>query len=160
MSCAQRLREFLDSHASTYVLIKHARAFTAQEIAASVHVPGREMAKTVVVRTEQGLALVVLRAQDHVNLGRVGRELGGSAVLASESEFGIAFPDCEVGAMPPFGKLYQLPTLVDREITKDEEIVFNAGTHTDVLRMRYEDYARLVKPRVLDLTMRTAQLVG
>lgn len=160
MSCAQRLREFFDSHASTYVLINHSRAFTAQEIAASLHVPGREMAKTVVVQTERGLALVVLRAQDHVNLGRVGRELGGAAVLASEPEFGIAFPDCELGAMPPFGKLYQLPTLVDREIARDEEIVFNAGTHTEVVRMRYEDYARLVKPRVLDLTMRQAAFAG
>ena len=160
MSCARRLREFLDSRASMYVTINHSRAFTAQEIAASLHVPGREMAKTVVVRTEHGLALVVLRAQDHVNLGRVGRELHGSAVLVSESEFGSAFPDCEVGAMPPFGNLYHLPTLVDREITRDKEIVFNAGTHTDAVRMEYAEYARLVRPRVLDVTMRQAQSVG
>ena len=160
MSCARRLREFLDSRASMYVTINHSRAFTAQEIAASLHVPGREMAKTVVVRTEHGLALVVLRALDHVNLGRVGRELGGSAVLASESDFGVAFPDCEVGSMPPFGNLYQLPTLVDREITRDKEIVFNAGTHTDAVRMEYAEYARLVRPRVLDVTMRQAQYAG
>ncbi len=160
MSCAQRLREFLDSHASKYVLITHSRAFTAQELAASMHVPGRELAKAVLVRTGNRLALVVVRAQDHVDLGRVGRALGGVAVLANETDISVTFPDCELGAMPPFGVLYGMPTLVDREIANDKEIVFNAGTHTDAVRMSYEEFEKLVKPRVLDLTMRLDQLVG
>ena len=160
MSCIRRLSEFLDAHAARYVLVNHSRAFTAQEIAASLHVPGREMAKTIVIRTERGLALVVVRAQDHVNLDRAGLELGGTAVLASELEFGAAFLDCELGAMPPFGLLYRLPTLVDRELTRDEEIVFNAGSHTSVVRMPYAEYAMLVKPRVCDVALRAGQLVG
>jgi Ala-tRNA(Pro) deacylase len=159
MSCAQRLREFLDSHATKYVLIAHSRAFTAQEVAASMHVPGREMAKAVLVRTPNRLAMVVVRAQDHVNLGRAGQALGGPAVLANESDISVTFPDCELGAMPPFGLIYGMPTLVDREIANDKEIVFNAGTHTEAIRMSYAEYARLVQPRVLDVTMRAGQLV-
>jgi Ala-tRNA(Pro) deacylase len=160
MSCVKRLRVLLDSHASRYVLISHSRAFTAQEIAASLHVPGREMAKTVVVRTDRGFALVVVRAQDYVDLDRVSLELGASAVLADESEFAITFPDCELGAMPPFGVLYHLPTLVDRELAKDDEIVFNAGTHTDAVRMPYAEYIELVKPRLLDVAIPQTHLVG
>ena len=160
MSCVRRLSEFLDSHAAKYVIVHHARAITAQEIAASLHVPGREMAKTIVVRTERGLALVVVRALDHVSLDRAGLELGSVAVLAGELEFGAAFPDCELGAMPPFGLLYELPTLVDRELLWDEEIVFNAGSHTSAVRISFAEYVRLVKPRVVDVAMRAGQLVG
>jgi Ala-tRNA(Pro) deacylase len=159
MSCAQRLREFLDAHAAKYIVIAHSRAFTAQEVAASLHVPGREMAKSVIVRSPSRLAMVVVRAQDHVDLGRVSQALGESAVLANEIDISLKFPDCELGAMPPLGLLYGMPTLVDREIANDQEIVFNAGTHTEVVRMPYADYARLVEPRVLDLTMHVGQLI-
>ncbi len=160
MPCTQRLRELLDSHASKYVVVTHSRAFTAQEIAASLHVPGRELAKSVVVRTPRGLALVVVRAQDHVDLAIAGRELGGTAQLATETEIAAAFPDCEVGAMPPFGSLYGMPTLVDRELTKDDEIVFNAGTHTSAVRMAYDEYALIERPRVRPLTLRLVAAVG
>ena len=159
MSCAQRLREFLDAHDAKYVLVTHSRAFTAQEIAASMHVKGRELAKTVLVRANRRLAVVVVRAQDFVDLARVGRELGGVATLADESELGLTFPDCELGAMPPFGLLYGMPTLVDDEIARDREIVFNAGTHTEAVRMPYAEYARIAEPRVLELASRPGQLV-
>ncbi len=160
MPCTQRLRELLDSHASKYVVVTHSRAFTAQEIAASLHVPGRELAKSVVVRTPRGLALAVVRAQDHVDLARVGQELGRPVRLASETEIAGAFPDCEVGAMPPFGSLYDMPTLADHELTKDTEIVFNAGTHTTAVRLPWIEYASIEHPRVLPLTLRIGHLVG
>lgn len=159
MSCVKSLREHLDEHHIKYVIISHSRAFTAQEIAASMHIPGREMAKTVVVKTARGLALVVVRAQDHLDLARVSRALGAPAKLAGEDELAIAFPDCELGAMPPIGTLYKLPTLVDEEIAKDREIVFNAGTHTDAVRVWYEEYAKLVKPKVLPLAFRPGQIL-
>lgn len=160
MPCTQRLRELLDSHASKYVVVTHSRAFTAQEIAASLHVPGRELAKSVVVRTPRGLALAVVRAQDHVDLARVGQELDRPARLATETEIAAAFPDCEVGAMPPFGSLYDMPTLVDRELAKDTEIVFNAGTHTAAVRLPWIEYAAIEHPRVVPLTLRIGQMVG
>ncbi len=160
MPCVQRLRELLESLGANYDLIRHSRAFTAQEIAASMHVPGRELAKTVVVRTERGLALVVVRAPDQIDLARAGRALDGTAVLAGEDELAQTFPDCELGAMPPLGVLYRLPTLVDRELAKDPEIVFNAGTHTDAIRMTFAEYARLARPRIVDVALRVGELVG
>lgn len=157
MSCAQRLRELLDSQAIKYVLITHSQAFTAQEVAASMHVPGRELAKPVIVRTRNRLAMVVVRAQDHVDLGRVSLALGSPAQLAPESDLSVSFPDCELGAMPPFGTLYGMPTLVDREVAKSPELVFNAGTHTSAIRMMYADYTRLVQPRVLEVAIHEGQ---
>ncbi len=152
MSVCKRLRDFLDSRKVKYVVVTHSQAFTAQEIAQSMHVPGREMAKTVVVRTPKGLALAVLRALDRVDLALVGKALGGEARLATEQEFADAFPDCEVGGMPPFGNLYDVPTLVDESLAHDREIVFNAGTHTEAVRMSYDDYAAQAQPRVMRLT--------
>jgi Ala-tRNA(Pro) deacylase len=142
----------LDAHDTKYVIVTHSQAFTAQEIAQSMHVPGREMAKAVVVRGPKGLALAVLRALDRVDLGKLAAALGGEVRLANEREFVDAFPDCEVGAMPPFGNLYDVPTLVDETLSRDKEIVFNAGTHTEAVRMAYADFAALVQPRIVALT--------
>ena len=152
MSVCKRLRDVLDDHRLKYVVVTHSQAFTAQEIAQSMHVPGKEMAKTVVVKHPGGLALVVVRALDRVDLAAAGRELGGDVRLATEREFADAFPDCELGAMPPFGSLYGIPTLVDEALAKDSEIVFNAGTHTEAVRMAYADYVLQVKPRVARLS--------
>jgi Ala-tRNA(Pro) deacylase len=148
MSVSKRLRETLDSHAIKYVVITHSQAFTAQEIAARMHVPGRELAKTVVLRGPNGLALAVVRAQDRVDADLAGGLLGTKVRVATEPEFAGSFPDCEAGAMPPFGNLYGLPTLVDEELSKDAEIVFNAGTHVEAIRMSYADYAACARPRV------------
>lgn len=152
MSVNKRLRETLDSHALKYVVITHSQAFTAQEIAARMHVPGRELAKAVVLRAAHGLAIAVVRAQDRVDTDLAGGLLGAKVRLATEPEFASAFPDCEAGAMPPFGNLYGLPTLVDEELSKDQEIVFNAGTHVEAIRMSYDDYAACVKPRIGRIT--------
>ncbi len=154
MSIGNRLREYLDSRRVKYVVISHSPSFTAQEIAASMHVPGRELAKTVVIKHPGGLAMAVVRAQDKVDLERVAKALGGASRLATEQEFANAFPDCELGAMPPFGNVYDVPTLVDESLASDQELVFNAGTHTDAVRMAYADYAALVQPQVLNLTGR------
>src|SRR5262245_45139632 len=149
MSVCKRLREHLDARNVRYVVIAHSRAVTAQEIAAALHVPGREMAKTVVVASSQGLALCVMRAMDQVDVDRVAARLASPyARLATEQEFRDRFPDCETGAMPPLGNLYNVPTLVDEELSHDREIVFNAGTHVDAIRMAYADFAAIAKPVV------------
>lgn len=145
-----KLQEFLNQNNVKYVTIQHSPAYTAQEIAASAHIPGRELAKTVIVKVDGQLAMAVLPAARHVNLGRLKEALGaGSVQLATEEEFKDLFPECEVGAMPPFGNLYGLEVCVAEELATDAQIAFSAGTHTQLLRLAYRDFERLVKPRVL-----------
>ncbi len=149
MPCA-KLQEFLDSHQIRYLSIKHSPAFTAQEVAAAAHIPGQDLAKTVVVKLDGEMALVVLPAPTMVRMNHLKTQAGASdASLASEEEFKGRFPDCEVGAMPPFGNLYGMETFVDGTLVEEEEIAFNAGTHTELVKMAYADFQRLVRPRVL-----------
>ncbi len=146
----RKLKEFLDGHGVKYVMISHSRAYTAQEIAASAHVPGKELAKTVMVQLDGAMAMAVLPASSQIDLRRLGEVTGAADVeLATESEFQGLFPDCELGAMPPFGNLYGMPVYVARELAEDEEIAFNAGSHTELIRLRYEDFERLVEPKVV-----------
>ncbi|MDX1584772.1 MAG: YbaK/EbsC family protein, partial [Thermoanaerobaculia bacterium] len=124
----------------------------AQEVAASAHIPGKEMAKSVIVKTPDGMAMVVLPAVNKVSLEKVREVMGtGDVELAEESEFIDLFPGCVPGAMPPFGNLYGVDVYVEPALAEDEEIAFNAGTHTDLIRMRYEDFERLVKPKVVKI---------
>lgn len=147
---ANKVREFLDSRGVKYVSIRHSPAFTAAEVAQSAHVSGRDFAKTIVVHTESGMAMVVLPASRRIVLADLREMLSAGHVrLASEAEFRDLFPDCEVGAMPPFGNLYGLPVYVAESLADEEEIAFNAGTHTDVIKMRYVDFEALVRPEVL-----------
>jgi Ala-tRNA(Pro) deacylase len=149
----QKLKEFLDREGVKYVTIHHSPAFTAQEIAASAHVSGGEMAKTVVVRLDGRTVLVVLPASQRVDLDALKAHAGaGAARLANEQEFRDLFPDCELGAMPPFGNLYGLEVFVSKRLAEDEEIAFNACSHTELVRLAYRDFARLVKPTEVDLT--------
>jgi Ala-tRNA(Pro) deacylase len=145
----RKLKEYLDENKVEYVTIIHSRAFTAQKIAAAAHVPGQELAKTVMVKVDGKMAMTVLPANFKVDLDRL-REITGAAdvELATEAEFAEWFPDCEVGAMPPFGNLYGLDVYVAEKLTRDEEIAFNAGTHTELIRMAYRDFERLVKPKI------------
>jgi Ala-tRNA(Pro) deacylase len=145
----RKLKEYLDENHVEYVTIIHSRAFTAQKIAAAAHVPGQELAKTVMVKVDGKMAMTVLPANFKVDLDRL-REVTGAAdvELATEAEFAEWFPDCEVGAMPPFGNLYGLDVYVAEKLTRDEEIAFNAGTHTELIRMAYRDFERLVKPKI------------
>jgi len=145
-----KLKEFLDSERIQYVVISHSPAFTAQQIAASAHVKGRELAKTVMVKIDGELAMAVLPASQKVNLDRLRETAGADQVeLASEREFRDRFPDCDLGAMPPFGNLYGLEVYVADGLTEDDEIAFNAGSFTELVRMSYSDFERLVQPTVL-----------
>ncbi len=146
----KKLHDFLDSHQVKYVTILHSRAYTAQEIAASAHIPGRELAKTVMVELDGKMTMAVLPASNQVDLRQLAEAAGASQVeLAKEKEFQGLFPDCELGAMPPFGNLYGMPVYVAEELTEDEEIAFNAGSHTQLIQLSYQDFAKLVQPTVL-----------
>lgn len=149
---ATRLKEFLDHEHVRYLTITHSPAYTAQEVAQAAHVPGKEMAKSVIVRCDGELAMVVLPAAARLSLELLKETTGAKRMdLASERDFRDAFPGCELGAMPPFGNLYGMKVFVSEDLTKDEEIAFNAGSHTEVMKMRYDDFEKLVKPRVVVL---------
>ncbi len=149
---AKRLKEFLDENHVKYVSITHSRAFTAQEIAASAHIPGRELAKTVLVKIDDEIAMAVLPAAGKVNLKRLCELSGaGEAALAGEEEFRDLFPDCDLGAMPPFGNIYGLEVYCSAALAADEFIAFNAGSHTELIQLAYVDFARLVRPRVVEI---------
>ncbi len=141
------LKEFLDKNKVKYVSIRHSTTYTAQEIAASAHVKGRNMAKTVVVKLDGKIALAVLPAKYQVDFARLKACCRVSSVeLAREEEFAQLFPGCETGAMPPFGNIYDLPVYADESLKKDEEIAFNACSHTELIQLSYRDFERLVKP--------------
>ncbi len=151
---SQRIKDYLESHNVKYRVISHSMAFTAQEIAASVHVSGYEMAKTVIVKVDGHLAMAVLPASYKVNFG-VLRDIVGirNIELASEQEFQHRFPDCEVGAMPPFGNLWNMEVFVAERLSFNTDIVFNAGSHTELIRMNFKDYERLVRPKVINYSL-------
>lgn len=150
-----RLTEYLDSHKKKYVVVKHSKAFTAQEVAASAHIPGKDMAKTVIMKIDGDMKMVVLPSTHQVDFQQIKKALGADKVqLASEDEFENLFPDCELGAMPPFGNLYDLDTIVAESLTEDDEIAFNAGTHKELVKISYSDFEELVKPKVIPLGVR------
>jgi Ala-tRNA(Pro) deacylase len=151
------VKAFLDTHNVKYVVISHSKAYTAQGIAAIAHISGKELAKTVIVKLDGALGMAVLPASYQVGLDALRRRIGvREAVLATESEFKRHFPDCETGAMPPFGNLYGIPVYVDESLTEDHEIAFNAGSHYELIKMAYADFERLVKPEVMEFS--TAQV--
>jgi len=155
MPILTKLREFLDKQAVHYETLTHAPAFTAQEVAAAQHVPGRELAKVVIAKAGERFVMAVLPALNKLDLAKLGAALPEkTAQLASEEEFARLFPQCEPGAMPPFGNLFGLPVYVDTSLSRDETIVFQAGTHTETVRLRYAEFARLVAPTVGDFTLR------
>ena len=145
-----RLHHFLDERHAAYTTLSHERTITAQETANSVHIGNRHFAKTVMLKVGGDLAMMVMPAAYRIDLTRLSRALGGSEVeLAQESDFRDAFPDCELGAMPPFGNLYGMPVYVDARLSEHPEIAFNAGSHTDLVRMPYAEFEQLVKPEPL-----------
>ncbi|WP_245915709.1 aminoacyl-tRNA deacylase [Mangrovibacterium marinum] len=146
----KKLTEFLDRNNIEYIVIRHSLAYNAQRIAATTHIPGKEIAKTVIVNIDGRMAMAVVPASYMVNLSLLRDTSGARKVsLASEMEFKDRFPNCEVGAMPPFGNLYDMEVYVAESLIDDEEIYFNAGTHTELIRMFYADFERLVEPVVL-----------
>ena len=150
-----KLKKFLDDEKAKYVTIEHSPAYTAQEIAASAHLPGKELAKTVMVKINDKMAMAVLPASHKVNFDRLKKAAGASKVkLAHEQEFRDMFPESEVGAMPPFGNLYGMEVFVDEILSQDEEIAFNAGSHTELIKLAYRDFERLVKPKAAKFSAR------
>jgi Ala-tRNA(Pro) deacylase len=151
----RRLEAFLRDNKVAFQIHHHPEAFTAQEVAAAEHVPGKMVGKVVTVSAEDKLAMAVVPAPSSVDLDKVADALGTSeARLAQEEEFASVFPDSDTGAMPPFGNgtLYQLPVVVERELAEQDAVVFNACTHTDTVHLAYSDFERLVRPKVADLT--------
>ena len=149
----KKLKEFLDKEKVKYVTIVHSAAFTAQEIAAAAHVPGRDLAKTVIVRLDGKTAMAVLPANRKIVLQDLREATGADEIkFATEDEFKKLFPDCDIGAMPPFGNLYGMDVYVAQALTDDEEIAFNAGSHTELIKMAYKDFERLTKPKVASFT--------
>lgn len=151
----KKLKKFLDDQHIKYQTISHSQAFTAQEVAASAHVPGEELAKTVMVKVGDEMAMAVLPASYQINFSLLEEGTGVSKVeLATEGEFQDLFPECEVGAMPPFGNLYGMEVYVTQSLADDEEIAFNAGSHNELIRMSYQDFEALVRPKVLRFSSR------
>ena len=151
---APRLHNFLDERHASYETLTHDRTVTAQQTASAAHIGQRHFAKTVMLKIEGRLAMLVMPSAFRVDLSRLSRALGGREVdLAHEIDFKMAFPDCELGAMPPFGNLFGMDTYVDRDLAKEEYIAFNAGTHTDVIAMRFNDYRRLAHPKLVNMAL-------
>jgi Ala-tRNA(Pro) deacylase len=147
---AERLQVFLDEHQVKYVVISHSRAFTIQEVAAATHIPGKELAKAVIVEIDGEMAMAVVPGSQKVDLDLLRDAVGAERVtVAKESTFKDRFPECDLGAMPPFGNLYGMPVYVADSLAEDEEIAFNAGSHTELVKMSYRDFERLVQPRVM-----------
>ncbi len=154
---AKKLKEFLDRHNVKYVSVAHSAAYTAQEIAELTHTKGRELAKTVIVKMDDVMAMAVLSASDEIDLVSFKNAFkAGRIALATEAEFRDKFPECETGAMPPFGNLYGMRVFLDLRLMRDKEIAFNAGTHTELIRLALDDFSRLVQPMIAKFTVTTA----
>jgi Ala-tRNA(Pro) deacylase len=150
---ARKLKEFLQKENVKYVSILHSTAYTAQEVAASAHVTGKELAKTVIVELDGKMAMAVLPANRKIVLQDLREVTGSDQVkFATEEEFRLKFPECETGAMPPFGNLYGMDVYLAESLTANDQIAFNAGSHSEVIRMSFIDFERLVKPKVVSFT--------
>ena len=148
MAVSARLKTFLDGAKVKYSVAKHPVVYTAQEIAAAQHVPGRKLAKCVLVISDRGPVLAVLPAICLIDLKKLKAFLKAKTLsIGKEADIKVRFPDVEVGAMSPFGNLYEVPVVVDRDLAGSDEIVFNGGTHTETIKMKYKDFAALVKPK-------------
>jgi Ala-tRNA(Pro) deacylase len=156
---AKKLKAFLNANNIRYDILFHPMANTSQEKAAKVHISGKEFAKTVMVNINNKMAMTVLPASYQVDFDILKIMLGTTNIkLATEAEFKAMFPDCEPGAMPPFGNLYDMDVYVAESLTEDDEIAFNAGTHTELIVMNYEDYERLVNPKVFRFSWKTVAI--
>jgi Ala-tRNA(Pro) deacylase len=143
------LLNYLHDNKIHHQLIEHETAFTAHEVARSTHVPESDLAKTIIVRADGGFWMVVLRADQAIDMNLLRKALEAKELhFAHEEDLDFLFPDCQTGAMPPFGNLYGIPVIVDASLAADEDIVFNACSHTKAIRMKFSDYGRLVRPKI------------
>jgi Ala-tRNA(Pro) deacylase len=149
----KKLTDFLDDNDVHYAIIKHSRAYTAQTVAYSAHIRARNLAKVVIVYLDEKMVMAVLPASDSVDIDLLKESTGSQqARLAKELEFRPLFPDCDPGAMPPFGNLYDMEVFVSAHLAEDELIAFNAGSHTELVQLAYSDFAELVSPAVIRLS--------
>lgn len=149
----QKLKDFLDSNKVKYVTLSHSKAYTSHEIAASAHIPAKELAKIVMVKVDGKMVMTVLPSSHRIDLIQLKDALKAKTVeLATEDEFKDMFPGCSLGAMPPFGNLYGVDVIVAKRLAEDKEIAFNAGTHTELIKLAYSDFETLVKPKLLKFT--------
>ncbi len=145
-----KIREYLDEHGISYKVKEHHPAFTAQHMAAEDHEPGQYVAKPVIIKADDGFIMCVLSANHKINLGMLKENLGAENVeLVEEEEFSKLFSDCEVGAEPPFGNLYEMETVMDTSLEGDDHITFQGGTHKEAITISMHDYKELVHPKVL-----------
>ena len=148
-----RVTEFLDKSAVPYQISEHPPTFTAQQMAAVEHEPGQFVAKPVIIKADGEYMMCVLSASYKIDLGELKDQLGANSVeLAEETQIGKIFDDCELGAEPPFGNLYDMPTVMDKALESDDHITFQAGTHEKAVSMSMDEYRKLVKPKVLDFS--------
>ena len=151
-----RVIEFLDKEGVKYELTEHKPTFTAQHMAAEEHEPGKYVAKPVIIRADDKYLMCVVAACYKIDLGALKKQLGAKKVeLAEEKDMGKIFGDCELGAEPPFGNLYDLTTIMDKALEADDHITFQAGSHDKAIRMSMGDYIKLVKPKVLEFSYHT-----
>src|SRR5881409_3569030 len=160
MKIPKQLIDFLNENKVRYEILHHPEAVTAQRIAQAEHVKGRHHTKVVMIKSGEQHLMAVLPADRQVDLEKVEKAIGKSASLAQEQDFKSLFPDCAIGAMPPFGNLYGLPTYVDKRLSEQDYIVFEAGTHTDAIKVSYRDYEKIVKPKVADLAAKLRPMRG
>ena len=150
----KRILTYLKENGVPFTLSHHPKAYTAQRVAASAHIPGNILIKTVAVKIDGKMALAVLPANDRIEFKEFARQLHSKKVtLAAEEEFRKFFPDCETGAMPPYGNLYNMDTYIASDLAKNEEIAYNACNHMDIITQRFEDYNRLVSPIMVHFEM-------
>jgi len=145
-----KLREYLDDNKIKYVIKSHSVAYTTPEIAALAHIPGKDWAKTVIIKIDGKLAMAVLPASYRIDFDELKIAIGNKKIeLATEEEFESQFADCELGAMPPFGNLYDMDVFVAESLAEDDEITFNACSHKELMQMSYKDFEKLVNPKVI-----------
>ena len=160
MEIPKQLIDCLDQNNVQYEILRHPEAVTAQRIAQAEHVKGRHQAKVVMLKSGDQHLMVVLPADHQIDLEKVEKTIGKPVSLGKENDFKSLFPDSAIGAMPPFGNLYDLPTFVDKHLAEQDYLVFEAGTHTDAIKMSYRDYEKIVKPKVEDLAIKLHPLKG
>ena len=160
MEIPKQLIDCLDQHKVQYEILRHSEAVTAQRIAQAEHVKGRHQAKVVMLKSGDQHLMVVLPADHHIDLDKIEKAIGKPVSLGKEDDFKSLFSDTAIGAMPPFGNLYGLPTYVDKHLAEQDYIVFEAGTHTDAIKMSYSDYEKILKPNVGDLAIKLHPMKG
>src|SRR5262249_21311721 len=160
MEIPKQLIDCLAQNKVQYEILRHSEAVTAQRIAQAEHIKGRHQAKVVMLKSGDQHLMVVLPADHHIDLEKIEKAIEKPVSLGKENDFKSLFPDTAIGAMPPFGNLYGLPTYVDKNLHEQDYIVFEAGTHTDAIKMRYNDYEKIVKPKVGDLAIKLHPMKG